>query len=233
MRGFVVSETRGETELVGDRLRNLLQRAVATHCRAHLRVPGRDGPVASGFVDRLDGLSLAIELRDLFPPQSTFRAGMTLQVSLEVGDDRYVFQTQCATGLSAAAPGVLTVDQPTAAFRDERRRSPRRRLKEPADVVLHENRVQAQWRCRASLLNLSADGLACKVPSADADDLRVGQTVCVILHPAGGTTGFDLEARVSNLTTAGTPGQCIVGLEFIHDTTPPGTLARLDEILAG
>jgi len=232
MRGVVMSETNGVTELGRDALREVLERAARTRCRAHLRSPDADGgPVASGAVAGLDGTCLRIDVERVFPAHGTFSVGMTLQVSLEVGDDRYVFRTRCVTGLSAAAPGVLRLEEPATAQREERRRSPRRRLKEPTDIVLHENRVQARWRCRASLLNLSADGLACKVPCDEAEELGVGQTVCVMLRPAGETTAFDLEARVSNLTEAGTPDHWIVGLEFVHDTTPPGSRARLEEIL--
>ena len=98
-------------------------------------------------------------------------------------------------------------------------------------MVLHENRVQATWRCRAALLNLSADGLACKVSDVDANELPVGKTVCVMFRAGEMAGGFDLEARVSNLTEAGTPGRWIIGLEFLHDTTPPGSRARLEEVL--
>lgn len=228
-----MSETHGATELADDELNDMLERAAATHCRAHVRTPEDGGIVGSGVVLDLEAALLAIEVDRVFPDQAEFQEGMTLQVGLEVGDDRYVFQTRCATGLSAFVSGVLIVEPPTSAVREERRRSPRRRLKEAADIVLHENRVQAQWRCRASLLNLSADGLACRVPCDDAGELRVGQTVCVMLRPAGVATGFDLEARVSNFTEAGTPDHWIVGLEFVQDTTPPGSRARLEELLTG
>jgi hypothetical protein len=227
-----MTRASGAIPLAPETVRRLLSDAAHCRARVHLRAGGGDAePLASGEVAGGDDTRLLVRIKHGYPAPQPLADGMPLQVSLEVGDDRYVFQTRCLTAPTAAAPRMIGLAVPASVSREDRRRSPRRRLAGATEVVLHANKVQAQWRCRAALLNLSADGLACRVNDADAATLDVGQTVCVIFRPAGAASGFDLEARVSNVTEAGTPGRRIVGLEFLHETTPPGSRARLADVL--
>ncbi len=81
------------------------------------------------------------------------------------------------------------------------------------------------------MLNLSPDGIACRVPQQDAGPLEIGQTVHVAFRLGGSTSVFDLTAGINNITRGGTPGQLVVGLEFMVGQRLEAGRAALREVL--
>ena len=70
---------------------------------------------------------------------------------------------------------------------------------------------------RGKLLNLSPEGIACRVPEASAKELTMGQVLQVAFVVGPSPDVFDLNARVVNVTEGGTRGQFVIGLEFVTD----------------
>jgi len=98
----------------------------------------------------------------------------------------------------------------------ERRRSPRRNLHQPAEVRLRGVGDEMEWQCIGSVLNVGIDGLACRISISDALRLLVDQHVNVAFRLAGAATDFDLRARVTNITPAGSTDHRVLGLEFVE-----------------
>ena len=124
--------------------------------------------------------------------------------------------------------------KPTTITSVERRRSPRRRLRQPTGVLLRETSVEDGWHCQATLLNLSTGGLACRVPDSDRDGtgrLSVGQAVRVELRPSVSSPTLDLNGRIVTITQGGTPNHLVLGLEFIADQSLEVSRPRLQDVL--
>lgn len=107
--------------------------------------------------------------------------------------------------------------EPGNVLRTERRRSPRRRLRAPTEVALRTTEMGASWHGRALLLNISPEGLACRLTAAEGAKLKIGQPVRLTLNVGTPLTAFDLAARVVNITEGCTADRLIFGLEFMAD----------------
>lgn len=99
----------------------------------------------------------------------------------------------------------------------ERRKSRRRRFQEPAQVTLRAMSGSQKRHSRGALLNLSMDGIACRVREEDTDQMAVGQTLRVMFYLSRIPQEFDLIGRVISVTGAGSPGHAVIGMEFIDD----------------
>ena len=65
------------------------------------------------------------------------------------------------------------------------------------------------------MLNLSENGLACRMAADQAVRLRVGQALSVRYALPAVSNPFLLDARVVNVTPGGDPACSIVGVEFL------------------
>lgn len=101
--------------------------------------------------------------------------------------------------------------------RADRRQSRRRRLRKPTEVSLHGTGRQGPWRRLGTLLNLSQDGMACRLHKGDTAGLVYGQTLRVVFCLEGVLPPFDLPGQVSNITEGGTADHVVVGIAFLAD----------------
>ena len=113
----------------------------------------------------------------------------------------------------------------------ERRRSRRRRLQNPSEVSLHGTGPEVDWTGEGVLLNASPDGLACRVSAQTAHVLTVGQMLHVVFRIGPASTVFDLKARITNITAAGTTHRVVLGLEFVADRRLKSVQTKLQESL--
>ncbi len=158
-------------------------------------------------------------------------ARCAVHVVMEVGDTRYAFDTRFPDTAAQSDPRVIQVFKPDTLWLADRRRSPRRRLQRPTEVVLRATGAEVRWRCKAAMLNLSADGIACRIPAADAASLGVGQTLLAAFRVDDSSPDFILQARITNLTEGGTVDQMVIGLEFIADASLMANQIRLRKAL--
>ncbi|MCH7632824.1 MAG: PilZ domain-containing protein [Planctomycetes bacterium] len=114
----------------------------------------------------------------------------------------------------------------------ERRRAARRQLQDCLEVVLSANSGTDDWRCKASMLNASPHGIACRAEASELQDCAVvGGMVRVEFRLAGVSDGFDITGRVVNVTRGATSGQVVLGLEFVADPASATDRDRLCEVL--
>ncbi len=182
----------------------------------HVKGDDVETDYSGAFVGWDDG-HLVMSLTDVDPKLCAWLPGSTIRVNMEVSNLRYEFTTQCTERAAGLDAGVIRVLKPGTIFQVERRRSPRRRLHERTTVILRTDGVDEEWRCAAAMLNLSPDGIACRVLQQDAELLEIGQIVRVEFRLSGTSPVFDPAASISNITHGGTPGKLVVGLEFIAD----------------
>jgi len=114
----------------------------------------------------------------------------------------------------------------------DRRRGPRRELREPTDVTFFAADAQGEWRCCGVMLNACTFGIACRVSDTDSAGLAVGGVLRVVFRIGDTADPFESRARIVNITEGGTPGYRVVGLEFISDGGPNAESRRFVQALA-
>jgi hypothetical protein len=151
-------------------------------------------------------------------PFAAVQTTSVVRVVFAVMGARYLFETRCAETVVNGKPPVIRLVKPTIVFLADRRRSPRHRWRKPTEVSLAAAGANDRWRCTAALLNVSPDGVACRVAASDMESLSVGQVVGAQFRLDSLSPEFSLPVRVTNVTEGGTVDQMVVGLEFIVDT---------------
>lgn len=178
-----------------------------------------------------DGSHLILELEHADPQTRRILESSPLQLSMEVAGAQYSFETRSADQTAGVEPRVVRVLRPTTISLAERRRSPRRRLRRPTDVVLQAGGPDHGLRCTAAMLNLSVEGIACRVPAQDAELMHIGQTLRAEFRLDPSAAALTLNARIVSIIKGGTLNQLVVGLEFIVDRTLEASWAALQEAL--
>lgn len=168
-----------------------------------------------GFVASGDAEVLVAELTG--PPHPWLRelTGRTIAVQL-FADERYLFDSCVLVGptwhegeqLTLAAPNVIQVMQ--------RRRFWRAQLAPSTRVTLRWRNGGRPQHTTCPLLNVSAEGLACKLEAGAAQSLGIGARIACEFRLPGSPRDFRFEAAVRNCSPA-SDDMWIVGVEFDLD----------------
>ncbi len=214
------------------RTRDVLTSAVDMGATATIRVRG-DGFTLEcrGSLIAEEESYLVLQLRRHDQGVRTLLVDYPARVAFDVGAERYVFETQCPVRWNDNESGVIRVPKPDELSSADRRRSLRRRLQRPMSITLQSGDANGDWKSEGAMLNLSPDGIACRIPTDRASRLKVGQTVRVGFDVAAEGRPFNWPARVTNMTAGGTTNQTVVGLEFIPDQTGSEDRRRLRRAL--
>lgn len=119
----------------------------------------------------------------------------------------------------------------------DRRRTWRRRLQRPASVTVRPPGPADRRGAVADMLNLSEQGLACRMETRDANRLPVGPLLTVSYTLPVVARPLVCPARIVNITPCGDPVRSIVGMEFVfsneHDDQRRELRRALDRIMDG
>ncbi|MGB2985583.1 MAG: PilZ domain-containing protein [Phycisphaerae bacterium] len=207
----------------------VLAKALEEHARVDLRADSEGVEVACcGTVVGVDDSHLAL---DVGPAAGMVLGSSVLRAGIEIGHAQYVFETRCADETAEIEPGVIRVVKPDSITPAERRRSPRRQLHEPTEVILRPAGDGDESHGPGAMLNLSPDGIACRIPIPGTEALAIGQTLRVEFRLGASSRAFHLNGRISNITQGGTINHLVVGLEFIADERLTASRERLRKAL--
>jgi len=163
--------------------------------------------------------------------------GMHVDAQIVLGLTRYLCDTHVVdldrpTGRRAqivlARPRVLRVTQ--------RRRFRRMMLRPSCRVRLQPIEAPTAEPVAGELLNLSVDGLACRVEQGAAQKVRIGDKMHVAFCPSEAERGFAFGGILRNKTYGASIGHVILGVEFLpedQDEQARSNRERLREMLYG
>ncbi len=152
-----------------------------------------------------------------------FTATSLFSVVLWVDGVQYTFETTNAGGHRSCddeqvEAHVLRLTIPSRIDIMERRRASRRLLQEPSWVHLRPTDDSAgDHSYPAVMMNVSPHGLACRLDTSQAEGLSVGVNLMTTFSIEPSDPPFVFPARIVSITSGGTPGQAVVGIELIDD----------------
>ncbi len=210
----------------------VLTEAVDARACVKLHVDGNGVKAdSSGELVGGDDSYLAIRLTHPDTAAGTCLPDYPLRITMTVSDVQYEFDTRCVEQPTTLEGRVIRILRPDTITSADRRRSPRRLLRQATIVSLRSHEADEGWHCDAVMLNLSPDGLACRMPEQHAGALHFDQTIRVTFRLGRSSQLFDLTGRISNITRGATPGQLVVGLEFAADQHSEENQAELRRVL--
>ncbi|HPD30435.1 MAG TPA: hypothetical protein PLL20_10595 [Phycisphaerae bacterium] len=146
--------------------------------------------------------------------------GTYCDVMLQLGENRYLFSSDVVAVQGASGTGArprIYLARPETVQVAQRRRSWRFRPAQSSRVEMTWiNAEKSKTEGIGWLCNVSAEGLACRTEMAVAEQLGIGEQVCLsfALTP-GDPERFVIDAVLCNKTPAGTEGTMILGLQFL------------------
>lgn len=141
-------------------------------------------------------------------------------------DRRYSFATTITAAPQWGDTRALAIDRPPILTVVDRRRFVRARLAPSSLVKIEWRQGGADHRRVATLLNISPDGMACRVEDPAALAIELGDPLRVQFALPRQNSMFHLTASASNVTPAG--GATILGMQFTRslETVPQLKLLR-------
>lgn len=138
----------------------------------------------------------------------------TLLAEFTLGKVTYQFDVLSMDESSERDDQLVQIPKPATVAVTERRRTRRRQFHDATDLTLKPIDCDSAAPIRVALLNVSTDGLACRVPESALESIPSDRPLAVSFAlPASGHT-FELTGHAVSRTEAGTPGHWVVGLEF-------------------
>lgn len=179
----------------------------------------------TGRVVRFDDDGWVVEVHAPLDGDLQLSPGRTLRCVLQGNDPPCDFWTRV---LSVSDNGVVSqvrLARPSS-LRPLHRRSPRARLYSSTPVRLRP--MQPRGRAvDAALMNVSADGLACRLPASSDVQLVAGCEVWTTFRLEGVESLFELPAVLVYRVPAGTPALDVMGLAFVGAAAMPSDRDRL------
>jgi len=209
-------------EAVSDRL---LAEAVTARSAIVLEFDAMPGRTVNGTLLSCDEDAMLVEVSGRPPFEWSKLKGESCEARI-YHDQRYIAETRVldvptwgnTLGLALARPAALRVL--------DRRRFLRAKLAPSSKVEIQWKVAGAQRRHTVSLLNVSADGMACKLEDEVATGLDKRRRLRVGFDLPGGGHRIELDARVTNLTPA-SAGSSIMGLQFITSEADAASVRAL------
>lgn len=208
--------------------RRVLEQAVRMQSQLLIEPTGMPDRTMLGFVASGDADVVVAELTG--PPHPWLRSltGRTVGVQLFV-QERYLFESCVLAGPSWHDGEQLTLTAPRVLQVVQRRRFWRAQLAPSIRVALHWRNGGRPQHTHCPLLNVSAEGLACKLDAGAAQALGVGNRVSCEFRLPGANREIRLDAVVRNCSPA-SDDTWIVGVEFELNPADPGVAAAQQEL---
>jgi len=138
----------------------------------------------------------------------------TLQAEFTLEKVTYVFDVSALDEFPACDDQSVQIPKPASIAVTERRRTRRRQFHDATDLTLKPIGCDSAAPIRAALLNVSTDGLACRVPESALPSIPLEGLLAVSFTLSANSHTFELTGHTVSRTEAGTSGHWVVGLEF-------------------
>jgi hypothetical protein len=225
---------RHTIKLDADSTHRAIENAVRTQAQIVLEISASTDRTINGFLICGDEAALLIETTG----QLSMPVDDLLNTPCDVrvyADQRFRFTSTISAAPRWGESRSLAIARPKNICVLERRETLRARLAPSTRVKLEWDDAGVNHRHLAAILNVSPDGLACRIDDSAAAAIQPDAVIRVRFELPGGLNRpqsrlFNLAATVSNKTPA-SEGCTILGLQFRHTRESEDDLDELGEAL--
>ncbi|HKQ47314.1 MAG TPA: PilZ domain-containing protein [Phycisphaerae bacterium] len=204
---------------------NALEWAIRTQAQIVLESAVIPNTTVNGSLISGDEHALLLEITGQPARDPNLLVDAAAQVQV-YSDRRYSFATTITAAPHWGDTRALAIDRPSILTVVDRRRFVRARLAPSSLVKVEWRHAGADHRRVATLLNISADGLACRIEDPAAMAIEPRDPLRVQFSLPGQHSTFHLTAAASNVTPAG-GGATILGLQFTRSMETAQLLKEL------
>ncbi|MFQ5423276.1 MAG: PilZ domain-containing protein [Phycisphaerae bacterium] len=216
------------TPLDAESTGHALDEAMRSRAQVAIEAPAVPTPI-NGFLIAADPAALLVQLtgRPNFNPPDLARQDCEVRIH---GAQHYLFPATIESVSTWGRSMAVAVKRPERMGVVERRRFRRRSLAQSSRVVVQWTTGDTRHQHTSALLNVSADGLACRMEEVVAGGIKRDASVSTSFTLPWNHQTFKLDALVTNKTPA-SKGSVILGLQFTQDARAAEPLALLRQLL--
>ncbi len=215
--------------LNADAANQAIENAVRTQAQIVLEAPAFGDVTINGFLICGDNSALLIETTGRLPVPSHALVDTKCEVRVYT-DQRYQFESVITSAPQWGDSRSIAISRPRAISVIERRRFLRAKLAPSTRVKLEWSHDGVNHRHVAAMLNVSPEGLACRLDDGAAAAIAGGGSIRAKFDVPGCDHSFDVESSICNKTPA-SEGCTILGLHFSTTADNVGEVAALREAL--
>jgi c-di-GMP-binding flagellar brake protein YcgR len=152
--------------------------------------------------------------------------GAACVAQFSINNESYGFDCEVESARRSGTRLYLVISRPERAWVRQRRRFWRTTLRESTAITLTTPDGAAS--AHGAVLNVSVDGLACRVACKQAESLSIGDAVETRFTLDGDHKEFTLAGEIRGKTAAGSPDQVILRLQFT-----PASMTEDDRLRIG
>ena len=207
----------------------VLEQAIRTDAQLVLEAPAFGNATINGYLISGDETALLMEITS----GPAFAIDRMVNVRCEVrlfAERRYGFSAVIQAVPKWGNSRCVALTRPNSISLYDRRRFLRAKLAPSTRVKIEWSRDGATHRHEAAMLNISPEGLACRVESSVASAIEQGSTVITRFKLPQQRDVLELTGTVCNQTPA-TEGNTILGLHFEPSPENADARAALREVL--
>lgn len=202
-----------------------VETAIRTQAQVVISFPSYPDHTLNGFLISGDQTALLMEITGRPTLNIDDLINATCQVRM-YSDQRYQFNSEVTGTPQWGETRSLALTRPMALTVLDRRRFIRAQLAPSAMVSVEWTGNDGGHRHSATLLNISADGMAVRMDDNGAAAIHPDMKLVAVFSMPGQSKPFHLQATMANKTPA-TSGFSIVGLQF---SRTPNQTAQLDAL---
>lgn len=218
-----------KTNLNQDASQKILDSAVHTHAQIVVEPSAAGQPPLNAFLVSADSNAILAELTS--KPRASIANLIGTDCHVQLYDkQRYYFAAKIIAIPNWSETTAVALSRPNQLTVLDRRRFVRAKLAPSSRIVLTWNEPQSQHRHQAVTLNISADGVACRIEKMAAASLMIGDVIHVSFELPDCPQRFELDARISNMTPTG-DDLVILGMSFTGDRAADPQRSKLHEAL--
>ncbi len=195
-----------------DASQRVIETATRTQSQVVLSGEAFIGTTINGFLVSGDEATLLFEVTGHLPIPIDSLIGVPCEAQI-FSEQRYAFPTTIDGAPRWGKSRALAISRPEVIAMIERRRFLRAQLAQSSRVDLEWPHGGVIHRHLAVMLNVSADGIACRVDELSAKAIEKGCTLTVSFDLPGSGESFHLQATVMN-KIPGSDEYSIIGLQF-------------------
>lgn len=189
-----------------------IETAIRTQAKVEIDAALTSESSLNGYLISGDEKALLVELSDASRVRIDQLQSQACNV-LVYSERRYRFPSKVLTAPTWGDTQAIAIQRPTEVTVIDRRQFLRARLAPSSRVRLVWTRSGTECVHTGTLLNVSVNGLACRVDEVAAAAIRAGDTLSAVVQLPGNDHTLQLPAVVSNMTPA-SAGCTILGLQF-------------------
>jgi hypothetical protein len=209
--------------------RQAIEAAIRTHAPVILESASFPEATVNGFLTSGDEKVLLVEVTGR--PSVSFDLMVDAHCSARLyGERRYQFASTIFDVPHEGRSSSLVLARPRVIGLVERRRFPRASLAPSSEVTLGWPPKGSRHRHAAALLNISPDGLACRVEESVSSTVEQGDRIRTSFQLPNVEHTFCLDASIMNKTPA-SQGWTILGLQFVQAPAAADQLLRLRDAI--